>query len=334
MSAGIGAHIVHAAVALGARPGALEAATGFDPAAAKDPDAQITLEIEEALWNEGARLCGDDALGLHAAELLVAGIFDVLDYAVRSAPTLRASLERLVRYNRLVHDAAEFTLIERGDVVRVEHAFRFAAAVQCRHSAEFTLAAIVVLANQLTGTPVRPGAVDFRHGKPASETALVEHARIFGVAPRFAQRVNALELDRRVLERTLPSADPALSRVIERHAEALLAARPDPARGTADRVRHLLSRALGEGEATLATVADRLHMSERSLQRKLADDGVTFDALLDELRRDLALRYLADPKIAIAEVAYLLGYSEPSPFHRAFKRWTGVTPSEARRRAA
>ena len=338
MSAGIGALIVHAAVARGARPGALEAVTGFDSATAMDPDAQISLEVEETLWNEGARLCDDDALGLHAAELLLPGMFDVLDYAVRSAPTLRASLGRLIRYNRLVHDAAEFTLIERGheraDVVRVEHAFRFGAAVQCRHSAEFTLAAIVVLANQLTGTSVRPAAVDFRHGKPASEAALVEHARVFGVLPRFAQRVNALELDRRVLERSLPSADPALSRVIERHAEALLAARPDPAQSTADRVRHVLSRALGEGEATLATVADRLHMSERSLQRKLADDGVTFDALLDELRRDLALRYLADPKIAIAEVAYLLGYSEPSPFHRAFKRWTGVTPSEARRRAA
>lgn len=75
-------------------------------------------------------------------------------------------------------------------------------------------------------------------------------------------------------------------------------------------------------------------MSERSLQRRLSDDGVTFDAVLDAVRRDLALRYLADPKIAVAEVAYLLGYSEPSPFHRAFKRWTGKTPTEARRHAA
>jgi AraC-like DNA-binding protein len=70
------------------------------------------------------------------------------------------------------------------------------------------------------------------------------------------------------------------------------------------------------------------------LQRKLAEEGLAFEDLVDEMRRDLALRYLADPKIAVAEVAYLLGYSEPSPFNRAFKRWTGVTPSEARRRAA
>lgn len=81
-------------------------------------------------------------------------------------------------------------------------------------------------------------------------------------------------------------------------------------------------------------MAARLKMSERSLQRRLADEGVTFDALLDEVRRVLSLRYLADPSIAIAEVAYLLGYSEPSPFYRAFRRWTGTSPSEMRTRAA
>ncbi|MBK6533536.1 MAG: helix-turn-helix transcriptional regulator [Deltaproteobacteria bacterium] len=85
---------------------------------------------------------------------------------------------------------------------------------------------------------------------------------------------------------------------------------------------------------TLKRVAAQLRMSERSLQRRLADEGESFDAIVDALRRDLALRYLADPKIAVAEVAYLLGYSEPSPFHRAFKRWTGRTPAEARRGAS
>jgi AraC-like DNA-binding protein len=124
-----------------------------------------------------------------------------------------------------------------------------------------------------------------------------------------------------------------LSRVVIRHAEALLAALPVPAPdSSAHRVRRILADALadGEGQATLAAVADKLHMSERSLQRRLADEGLKFDALLDELRRELAVRYLQDRKVAIAEVAYLLGYSEPSAFHRAFKRWTGKTPSELR----
>jgi AraC-like DNA-binding protein len=137
-----------------------------------------------------------------------------------------------------------------------------------------------------------------------------------------------------VLERPNPTADPALSRTILRHAEALLAALPEPTATYAERVRRGLAEILGEGEVSLRQVARGLKMSERSLQRRLAAEGVTFDGLLDDVRHHLALRYLADPSIAVSEVAYLLGYSEPSPFHRAFRRWTGATPSDMRRRAS
>lgn len=332
VSAVIGAMIVQAAAAQGVDAAELARGVGFDPSRAVDIDARIPLELEERLWDEAARRTSDEAFGLHAAERVKPGAFDVLDYAVRAAPTLRASLERLVRYNRLVHDAAVFTLVPRGDAVCVEHAFRTAEA-PCRHAAEFTLASLVVVAAQTTGSVLRPRAVDFRHGRP-SDAVVAEHRRIFGLEPRFAQRVNALELDRASLDRALQTADPALSRVIERHAEALLAARPAKTESAADRVRRVLSATLGEGDATLSAVAAKLKTSERTLQRKLEAEGVTFDALLEELRRDLALAYLKDPRIAVAEVAYLLGYSEPSPFHRAFKRWTGLTPTEARHRAA
>lgn len=323
--------IVHAAAGRGADAKALCAEVGFDLALAQDPDARIPFALEEALWSAAARASGDDAFGLHAAEAIQPGAFDVLDYAVRTAPTLGAALARLVRYNRIVHDAATFTVVPRGELVRIEHGFRFGSEVQGRHSAEFTLASLVAISSQIAEQPIRPRAVEFRHGLPGDRS---EHRRVFGLEPRFAQRINAIELDRAVLELPAPRADTRLSRVIERHAEALLEARPDPALSTADRVRHVLAAHLGEGDISLGAVAERLKTSERTLQRKLADEGVSFDALLDELRRDLALRYLADPKIAVAEVAYLLGYSEPSPFHRAFKRWTGKTPTEARRRAA
>lgn len=331
MSARIGAMIVHAAAAAGVAPKELERATGFDASVAADPDARISLELEEALWTEAARLTGDQDFGLHAAERVQKGAFDVLDYAVRRAPTARAALERLARYNRLEHDAAVFTLSDSADLTRIEHAFRVGGSVQCRHSAEFTLASHVVIGSQITGVRMTPRAVEFRHARPAS---VEEHRRIFGVVPRFLAPVNAMEWSRQDLERPVPSADPSLSRVVERHAEALLAALPAPSATYTDRVRRHLASTLGEGDASLKAVAARLKMSERSLQRRLAGEGVTFDGLVDELRHQLALRYLADPTIAISEVAYLLGYSEPSPFHRAFRRWTGSTPTEVRQRAA
>lgn len=331
VSASIGAMIVQAATARGADANSLCREAGFDLSLAQDPDARIPFTVEEALWNGAARACHDEAFGLHAAETIKPGAFDVLDYAVRTAPTLGAALSRLVRYNRIVHDAAAFTVIPRGDVVRIEHGFRFGSEVQGRQSAEFTLASVVVIGAQITGKPLRPRAVDFRHGLSPE---LAEHRRVFGVEPRFAQRVNALELDRAILDLSAPHADARLSRLIERHADALLEARPDPSLSAADRVRRVLSAHLGDGDVSLGAVAEHLRTSERTLQRKLADEGVSFDVLLDDLRRDLALRYLADPKLAVSEIAYLLGYSEPSPFHRAFKRWTGKTPAEARRRAA
>lgn len=329
VSAGIGTLIVGTAAALGADRAELLARTGFDPEQARDPDAKIPVALENVLWNEGARLASDDAFGLHAAERIVTGAFGVIDYAIRTAPTFRASLERLARYNRLVHDRAVFTLRDAGLVLRVEHGFGGSASAPSRHAAEFTLGCIIVVGSDLLEQPLGPLAVEFAHAAP-SASALAEHRRLFGVEPRFSEPVNALALEVGKLDRPLPHADPALSRVIERHAEALLAALPPPSETTGDRVRHLLSRTLGEGVPSLGDIAARLKMSERSLQRKLADEGGSFEAVLDDVRRKLALRYLADRKLAIAEVAYLLGYSEPSPFHRAFKRWTGKTPSEAR----
>lgn len=331
VSARVGAVIIGAAARAGVDAAALAKATGFDPALAADPDARIPLAEETRLWDEAARLVGDAAFGLHAARGLAPGAFDVLDYAVRTAPTLRESLERLALYNRLVHDAAVFTIVDRGDVTRVEHRLAPPGAVQSPHAADFTLASIVEIGGQLANKRIAPRAVELHHAAIARSS---EYRAVFGVTPRFGAEVNAVELGRALVDESLPSADPALYNVIRRHADALLAARPAPSESTTDRVRRLLADALGEGQATLKAVAGRLKMSQRSLQRRLADEGVTFDALLDELRRDLALRYLSDRRIAIAEVAYLLGYSEPSPFHRAFKRWTGVTPSEVRRRAA
>jgi AraC-like DNA-binding protein len=327
MSARIGSMIVHAAVAGGADPARLQELTGFDPALAADPDARISLELEARLWDEGARLTGDDALGLHAARLLQPGAFDVLDYACRTAPTLRAAYERLIRYNRLEHDAAVFRMVDGVTTTRMEHRFRIAGSEQSRHSAEFTLAALAVISAQIAGIELRPSGVEFRHAAPASMAA---HLELFGVEPRFDCDANVLELDRGVLDRPCPRPDPALWRIIERQAEALLAARPEGIETAADRVRRLLVATLGEGAASLGAIAKRLRMSERTLQRRLGDEGVTFDGPVDDLRKQLAIRYLADRSLAIGEVAYLLGYSEPSAFYRAFRRWTGTTPAEIR----
>ena len=321
VAAHVGLLITHSLSLRGVDPRRLCTTIGFDPSRANDPAARISLATEQALWESAAVECGDPDFGLHTAESLKPGAFDVLDYAVRSAPTFGIALERLLRYSRLTHEPAIFTMSSGSGTIRIEHCFRTGLVTPCRQEAEFTLASIVVIARQIVEGGLQPVRVEFMHAKPA-ETR--EHSRIFGVLPVFASRVNALEIDRRMLDQKLNTADTVLSRIIEAQAEALL--NTVAAQSVTEELRAAFAKLLPQGRCTISAVAGLLHMSERTLQRKLEQENTTFAKVLDDLRHDLGLRYLREGKITLAEIAYLLGYSEPSPFHRAFKRWTGSTP--------
>lgn len=304
------------------------AAAGLDVAALDSADARVTSDVEEALWREASRATGVDAIGLAAAALVQPGMFDVLDYAVRSSVNVEAALARLIRLNRLEHDAATFA-VERFGAGRVRLAHRFVGGgTPGRHLTEFTLAGLLVAARQCTEQAIAPLEVHLRGARP---TELAPYTKVFGETVRFEQPEGALILDEKVLALPFKRADSGLCAILERHAEALLAALPPPVTSLEDRVRALVTAQLRGGDPSITAIAAQLHMSERSLQRKLAAEQSSFDAIVDDLRAELARRYLEDRRLAIGEVAFLLGYSEPSAFHRAFKRWTGRTPGEHRR---
>lgn len=328
VSARIGALIVQVAGARGVDAQRLMAKSGFDPGWLGDAEARMPLAVEEQLWDRAAALAGDPLFGLHAAAAIRPGAFDVLDYAVRTAPDLRSALQRLARYNRLVHDLASFELVADGAAVRIVHRFDGSGARPGRQAAEFTLASLVVVASQIGARPVQALAVEFAH--PAAGDGEAFRA-VFGVLPRFEAPVSCLTLAADVLDLPVPAADPALSRIVTAHAEQLLAAHAPVREGIAAQVRRQLAEGMANGPMTLQQIAHRLHLSERSLQRRLDEEGTRFAELVDGVRRELALRYIADERLALGEVAYLLGFAEPSPFHRAFKRWTGTTPAAARR---
>jgi AraC-like DNA-binding protein len=140
-------------------------------------------------------------------------------------------------------------------------------------------------------------------------------------------------LDRAVLERPQRHAEPRLLAMLSRQLDGFLAAHPDPRRFQA-RVQQSMTDELPDQEPSVAAVAARLRMSPRTLQRRLQSEGTSFAGLLSELRRDLALRYLRDDRVAIGEVGFLLGFQDVTAFHRAFKRWTGSTPATYRRDVA
>jgi AraC-like DNA-binding protein len=200
-----------------------------------------------------------------------------------------------------------------------------------RQTAELLLAAWVRAGRVATRTMWRPDEVRFAHLSPRDSR---DHERFFGVPMRFAAGENALVLPAALLDLPCHRTDPSLLSLLDGYAaDRLVVLRPTT---FADRARTALSEELRVGKVTAQGLAVRLKVSVRTLHRSLADEGTSYRRILDQLRFDLAKRHLSDDRLSVAEVAFLVGFSEISAFHRAFKRWTGRTPvtfrAEARQR--
>jgi AraC-like DNA-binding protein len=156
-----------------------------------------------------------------------------------------------------------------------------------------------------------------------------EHERIFGCPVRFGAEHNRLILDRIAWETPTRGAHPGVLGVLSEHADLLLSRLP---RGPelVERTRRAIGGRLRGGDPSIKSVAREIGMSERSLQRHLRELGFSFNSLADEVRQATARLYLAQPDMALAEISYLLGFADQSAFSRAFKRWTGTTPKQAR----
>lgn len=320
--------IIDAAKAEGVEPRELYRAVNFDPALLDDPDNRIPFSQFVAFYEQGARLTGDDAFGLHIGERVEPELFDVLGYVVINSPTFGEALNRLIRYHPIWSDGAFYNLDISGSQARLTYEHLDGIIDERRHDCEMTLSIFVSFARRGTGVDWTPHEVSFRHAKPQS---IVEHQRIFRSPVRFDSPVNELIFDSSLLALKMMKADPGLCVILDRHAQELLSKRPR-ADGLINQVRQLLGEALNVGDETrIETISRKLGISVRTLQRKLKEEGKSHQDLLDEMRSDLSKRFLQEPKLAICEVAYLLGFSEPSAFHRAFRRWTGITPKEFRK---
>ena len=171
-----------------------------------------------------------------------------------------------------------------------------------------------------------PKAIRFTHTEPSYRA---EYDRIFAVPLFFGSHMNALLIDEAILNMKLPRTNPYLSEIMSARAEELLKSL-ESSKTTRGRVENLLIPILHTGEASMDMIAGKLALSRQTLFRKLKAEGVTFEQVLDQLRHKLALHYLNGKKVSVNETAYLVGFSEPAAFSRAFKRWTGSSPRMAR----
>jgi AraC-like DNA-binding protein len=292
-----------------------------DPGMFRDPEARLPHTVAATLWSAAARLTNDLDLGLHAAEGIRPGALGALGYALRTSDTFGVSLERLCRYHRVLHDAAEVQLMVRGRHAVLSHRLPIPGGVP-RAVSEYVVAAWLITSRQATGVNWIPVEARFPH--PAPED-ISEHRRLLGCTLKFEHDRSELVFSRDLLAMPFLSADPSLQAILEARVQAMLQKLP---RGEAvtDGVRRLLTGELCNGEPSLLHIAPQLHMSPRTLHRRLENEGTSFRQVLAEVRRELAARHLIERRLAVGEIAFLLGFSEPSAFHRAFKRWTGHAP--------
>ncbi len=313
--------------ALGLSLAELAERAGVAPLPLADPDARVPAAVVVALWEHLSSLRPN--FGLWLAELVREAPFTVGSFVIHTSPTFGEGLARAMRYQRLLHDHARGHVVTRGDEATWRHQvghFRGPNA-----ALEFGFASLVHLAHRSTGQRIEPRRVAFQHAAPSDPS---EHRRVFGPRVEFAQPYDEITFARADLERPLRTADPALRELIEAHGRVLLEKLPPDDTRLATRARAVIADLLRGGAPTLVLVAEKLGLPARTLQRRLREEGARFDALLDEVRRELATRYLADVRITIQETAFLLGFSEVAAFHRAFVRWTGETPARFRARHA
>ncbi|WP_224242227.1 AraC family transcriptional regulator [Hyalangium gracile] len=290
------------------------------------PEISLPLSTLRAFLEATEQRSGDAFIGLHVAQAFKRGTYGLVEYIARAAPTLRDTFRRLARYMALLNDRMVASFEEDAAAGTFTYGVPGEPLSYGRHANEFGLALFVHVGRQLAGQPWSPLAVTFAHPAPRDFSPLTAH---FGVVPSFGGGMNVLTLAATTLDLPVVSADPVLLSVLER------AAGTPPPREAAppdfvQRVHEAIRATLRDGAPKMETVARQLHVSARTLQRRLAEHHTTFQDAADAVRSELARQYLKDPHLGVSEVAFRLGYSDLSTFDRAFKRWTGMTPREFR----
>jgi AraC-like DNA-binding protein len=309
---------------------------GIDLRVPAGPDDRVPGGQVERLWALAVQRTGDPLVGLHMAEAYNPGALDILGYVILSCPTVGDVLDRLSRYAPLLNDGMRIDFEREGRVAYCRCEF-----VESRdnyllrsptHAIDTTWAGLARELRRLTAKPLFPAEVWFRHRAPAAVEAR-EYARVFGARVRFGAREDRFIVPITHLDERVRSANPSLLRSFEQHADAVLSGM-DEKGSTSHQVAQVLADRLKGAVPPLRDIARELAMSDRNLQRALRNDGTSFQKLLDQVRRDLAISHLANPATSAGQVGFLLGFSEPSAFHRAFRRWTGKAPGAFRAGAA
>ena len=291
----------------------------------RDADARLPVGTVHEWLNAAIEKTRDPELGLKAGAMMTPGDAGVVDYVLSSAPTVAAAVDLTIRYMRLLNEAVDCRLEvdQHRAVLRLEPRIALPPAAE-----DFMLAGFYNAHAWLRAIPDLE--CWFMHAAPRR---LNEYERVLGrTVCRFSAPCSAWAFSPVHLQQTLERADRNLHVIVRRLADSMLAELPNDSGQFSDRVRSLLARELSTPGLSTAWAARRLRMSVRTLARRLEVENTSFYSILDEVRHGRALRLIADERLALSEIAFVLGFAHVTSFHRAFRRWTGRTPAEYRTR--
>ena len=301
-------------------------AAGIDPEQLARPENRIPFKQQQRLWSIAVQRTGNPAFGLHFARCMQPTSFGLLGYMVLNCGRIADSLEAVVKYQFLAGQGGEFSLSRQGSDTCLRYTPVNPEQPVTWHRVVALLAANVSFGRWLVGEAFRPDRVTFCHPAPAST---LEYEEFFTCPVFFGEAANELVYGPEVTELAIPNASEELLLLLSERANRLLEGLSARS-GIAARIASLLATQLNGVLPDKSLIAAQLGMSERTLQRRLQEEGTSFRDILDDTRHYLARELLRNTQLPLTDVAIQLGFAEPSAFYRAFRKWEGCTPGQYR----
>jgi AraC-like DNA-binding protein len=312
----------------GVKPALLLKRVGLMESDLEAAGTRIPFGQFEALTRYAAEMTGDACLGLHVAEHFSTGALGILGFVLMNCRTLVEAMDKYCRYQRVTGEGIITGMERAPGSLTIRFDFFEGCPAPNRQLMEGMAASALGMLKALSGEPIRPTRVDLASAAPGPDLA-GEYDRIFGCPIFFDRAFDALTFSEALLGTRVLQPSRELLALFETHTVEHLR-KMDEKLIYAKRVGEECARMLHGDVPNIEAVARKLAMSPRNLQLKLREEGTSYRETLDRVRMDLALGQLKNRQVTVAEVAYLLGFSEPSVFHRSFKRWTGTTPRDFR----
>ena len=299
---------------------------GLTPELIADPKERLSVRSQIAFLDEAAKALKDDCIGFTLARDFDLRELGLLYYVMASSVTLGEALKRLARYSNVTNQALVFRY-QDGNRLIISLRYSGVPRHSDRHQIEFCMFAVLRICRMLTGQNLVPQHFMIAHHRSWGTS---EMGRFAGTKVHFGADKDEFALNVDARELPLIHSDGYLNDLLLKYCESTLAHRRSDMSHLRTQVENAISSLLPHGRVFVEDVARSLGMSERTLARRLSDEGLNFTEILQHLRRDLAIRYLDDRKLHVSKIAWLLGFHEVSAFTNAFKRWTGKAPSQMR----